>query len=230
MVMPAPRTGSPFSNTVNATDTSISATGSIQVQEGDLIFVLYRMSVTAPATTFSDNLTSTYNAVTPPATSGNSTRAAWARVSSAGTLTTVTASYSSTNARKVIAVAVFSGPFETSPLDKTPAQTTDASSPYTGPASGTLSQAYELILQGMSCNPGVASMSAGSPASMCGSASTGTGASEIAVYLGYRVVNSTTSVTPSFSGGTSLTSAAQYTWTFKLKPIPRRTISHSVTL
>jgi hypothetical protein len=126
--------------------------GSVSVAVDDLIVVVYGQQLTQTSTGVTDNLGNTYAAVDAGNAGGGGggrpTRSYYARVTSAGTLTTVniaaTASTDDTQAHALI----FEGPFASSPLDKTPGYTTDTSGPgtHTGPSTGTLSQADELVV------------------------------------------------------------------------------------
>lgn len=189
-----------------------NATGSVEVVVGDLVFVSLTQQTNLTASGVTDNLGNTYNPVNAGTDAGTVTiRSFYSRVTVEGTLTTVSvAATPSTNDASVVA-SVIEGPFLTDPLDANPANTTDATSPYTCPATGVLSQASEVVMAAI----GLASSQtivATAPSVIAGTVArnnASTGHSRL-------VVSATTSVTPEFTG-TSVVSA-QVTASFKLDP------------
>jgi len=74
-------------------------------------------------------------------------RAYYVRVTTAGTLTSVSAVTTASNNNYVFNAVAYAGPFLSSPLDQAPANNTgDVTSPFTCPATGTLTQADELVV------------------------------------------------------------------------------------
>lgn len=200
-----------LTGSVSAITNPMVASGSVAVLTGDLVFGTISQQTNLTATdTITDNLGNTYTYVNAGTDAGTvSIRSFWSRVTIAGVLTTVNVpTTASTNDASVVA-DVIEGPFQPSPLDANPANTTDGTSPFTCPATGTLAQADEVVMAAISlaANQTVA---ATSPSVLCGTvarANASTGQSR-------RVVSSTSSVTPEFTG--TLATAAQVTASFKL--------------
>jgi hypothetical protein len=121
--------------------------GSVAVSVDDLVFVVVGEQTALTATAVTSSLVTTYTATNAGLDAGTVTgRAFWGRVTSAGTLTQISvAATGSTDNVSAVAV-VFEGPFTSSPLDANPALVEDVASAFTGPASGTLAQADELIV------------------------------------------------------------------------------------
>src|SRR5262245_26610676 len=143
--------------TLTGDGTSITAsnalTGSVAVVVGDLVIVDISEQSLVTATGVTDNLGNTYqpqNAGT--LSSSASGRMFYAYVTAAGTLTTVTVAATASAHDYSGSVAVFEGPFDSVQLlDASPANNTDASSPFTCPASGTLTMQPELVVGWGSC-------------------------------------------------------------------------------
>jgi hypothetical protein len=171
--------------------------GSVVVNTGDLIFAVFGQQTALTASAASDNLGNTYTAQNAGTLSGVSGRAFYARVTVPGTLTSVTVAASASTNDYAGFVAVIEGPFVAAPIDANPANTTgDITSPYACPATGTLAQALEVVIA-WSASDGSATWSATSPNLLAGQA---INATTIKVVVGYQAVNSTTTVSPAFTG------------------------------
>ena len=188
--------------------------GSISVSVGDLILTVVGQQTNLTVTACGDNLHggSTHTAVNAGTDSGTVTgRAFWHRVTTAGTLTTVTAVCSSSTNDGSISVVVLEGPFRASPLDANPANVQDTTTPFTGPATGTLSQADEYIAAFYAkdvntvftaSSPNVIRVNQQQSANIC----TGIG--------GY-VVSATTTQSPAWTGGGAVSSDVLITASFR---------------
>jgi len=187
-------------------------TGSVAVDIGDLVYVLFGQQTNLTATGATDDLGNTYtptNAGTDPGTGTG--RAFWSRVTVAGTLTTITVAATASSNDWAAGAAVIEGPFAESPLDANPANLTDSSSPYTCPATGTLAQADEVVMAGMTdAGLGVATIAATSPNLLAIRRANST---NIVAAIGHQTVSATTSVAPEFTGS-SLIGAALFTSSF----------------
>ncbi len=176
-----------------------SATGSVSVAVGDLIRCVIGEQTSLTTVSVSDNLGHSYTAFNAGVTSSVHTAIAyWVIATSAGTLTSVDANTTSSSHNAVIAADVFEGPFDAaSPLDANPAIATgDVTTPFTCPATGTLAQADELVLN-WAVRGGAIAFAATAPMAI----STQIAASAlISTALGYQVVAATTSVVSEFTG------------------------------
>lgn len=193
-----------------------SATGSVAVSVGDLIFVSFVWQNAGPVTTdpVSDNLGSTYTALTATSTDGALIgRAFYSYVGSAGTLTQVDIDTSGASGNNwAVRATVFEGPFDSTPLDANPANiVNDTTSPFTCPATGTLAQADELVVAWVSCLI-TGSLSATSPNLLDGEANDG---GTRKTTIGYQVVSSTSTVTPEFTSANTPTDIVLGTASFK---------------
>ena len=186
--------------------TGISATGSIACSVGDLIVTLYAFR-TAVTPTVSDNQGGgNHTALNAGTATNGRAYPFYKRVTTAFTLTSVTAAHTSDTADAAIMVMVFEGPFDASPLDQNPAFTsTDNTSPFDCPTSGTLSQADELVLGFRAQGNGAANgnYGAGNSFTIGVDASSGTGANTCSGAIVYRVVSATTSVAPQITASTN---------------------------
>jgi len=185
-------------------------TGSVAVSVGDLIYVAFSQQTALTATSASDNLGNTYSAVNAGTDGGTPThRAFYARVTTAGTLTTISvAATASTNDASAVA-AVIEGPFMVGPLDANPANTTDGTTPFTCPATGTLAQAEEVIMASIGINSNQ-TVAASSPFTLSGTVAR----ANISTGVSRQKVSATTTQTPEFTGTTA--AAVQTTASFKL--------------
>jgi hypothetical protein len=137
-----------LSVTANSITNPIAAVGSVAVAVGDLVVAVIAEKTEITATTVTDNLGNTYTDKSAGTDAGNITaRAYYSRVTTAGTLTSVSAVATASSNNVSFIADVFEGPFETSPLDTNPANiTSDVTSPFTCPSTGTLAQASELVV------------------------------------------------------------------------------------
>jgi hypothetical protein len=192
-----------------------SATGSVAVSVGDLVYTVIGEVSDLTVTACSDNLGNTYvatNAGTVSPTGGNMTgRCYYSRVTVAGTLTSISFATTASNNNVSVSAQVIEGSFAVSPLDANPANDdTDLTSPFTCPATGTLAQADEVVLCWRVHN-GLPAFTATSPNIEAVQEST----ASISTVVGYQTVAATTSVSPAFTSGTSPTSAVAGTNSFK---------------
>jgi hypothetical protein len=196
---------------VNSVTNPTVASGSVAVSVGDLVFgTMSQQTNLTATTTITDNLGNTYAYVNAGTDAGTvSIRSFYARVTVAGTLTTVNVPASaSTNDASVVA-DVIAGPFQTSPLDANPANATDATTPFTCPATGVLAHNSEVVMAAIAI-AGNQTVAATSPSILAGTVAR----ANASVGQSRRVVSATTSVAPEFTG-TSAT-AGQVTASFKL--------------
>ena len=201
-------------NVASVTNPTSTSAGSIAVNIGDLIFGVFgeQTSLTAGGTV-TDNLGNTYAYVSAGTDAGtNTARAFYSRVTVAGTLTTVSIPATASANDAGIAVGVFEGPFATSPLDKAPTDVSnDLTTPYTGPATGTLAQADELVVSWFTTN-GAVTHTATAPNTKSHQVSQGT---TVTLSLGYQVVAATTTVTPAWTSSATPTADVIGTASFK---------------
>lgn len=195
--------------------TSNALTGSVAVQVGDLVFVAFGQQTNLTATGATDNLGNTYTAQNAGTDAGTVTgRAFWSIATVGGTLTQVTVAAASSTNDWCGFVAVIEGPFlaNASQPDRNPANTTaDITSPFTCPATTALSQAQEEIMCWIASD-GNASWLATAPNLKAGQVANAT---NIKIIIGYQEVESTSSVSPAFTG-TNPTVDALGTITFKI--------------
>lgn len=206
--------GSALTGAANSITNPISATGSVAVAIGDLIVGVIGEQTNLTATACGDNLhgASTYSAVNAGTDGGTITgRCFYKVVTTSGTLTSVDFVATASADNVSVVAAVFEGPFKSSPLDKAPANNnnTDNSSPFTCPATGTLTQADELVICWMTGQSN-ATWSATSPLLKAGQQTSQSVADTI---LGYKTVSSTTTTSPEFTG-TNPSASVQGTATF----------------
>lgn len=199
-----------LTGSANSITNPMDATGSVVVAVGDLVFVTLSQQTNLTATTpVTDNLGNTYAAINAGTDAGTVTiRSYYSRVTVAGTLTVVhVPATASVNDASVVA-DVIEGPFTTAPLDANPANTTDGTTPFDCPPTGTLAQANEVIMAAIAL-AGNQTPAATSPGIL-----SGTVARANASTAHQRIITSSTStVTPQFTG-TSVT-AGQVTASFK---------------
>lgn len=190
-----------------------SATGSVAVSVGDLIFGTVSQQTNLTATdTVTDNLGNTYTFVNAGTDAGTVTiRSFYSRVTTAGTLTSVDVPTTSSTNDASIVVAVIEGPFLTSPLDANPANVTDSLNPFVTAATGTLAQASEVVM-GAIALANNQTISTTSPAVISGTVAR----NNASVGQSRKVVSSTSSVDIEFTG-TSAVSGLLIA-SFKLDP------------
>lgn len=171
--------------------------GSVSVAVGDLVFVAFAQQTALTASSVSDNLGNSYSAINVGTDAGVVTgRAFYSRVTVGGTLTSVSvAATSSTNDFAGLA-AVIEGPVQASPLNANPANgSNDTASPFTCPATGSLSMSHQVVLCACMHDNNV-SLSATSPNLLAGEANR----ANAAVAIGYQLVSSTSTISPEFTG------------------------------
>lgn len=198
-----------------------SATGSVVVAVGDLIFALITERGANTTTACADNLGNTYTAQNAGTLATNAAgRAFYSRVTVAGTLTSVNFTTTASSDDVAAMAAVFEGNFTSPPIDANPANVTTAGSPFSCPASGTLAQASELVVSWMACANGKTDILATSPSTLSLNTASGTGANTIGGAIARRVVSATTTITPQFTAvsGASSGGNVQGTASFKQGP------------
>lgn len=191
----------------------LSATGSVTVAVGDLIFGGRFEQTSNTATTASDNLGNTYSAINAGSDAGTTTfRGYWSRVTVAGTLTSVNFAGTASSNNGVALAAVIEGPFQSSPLDANPANiTNDNTTPYTCPATGTLAQADEVVVCWI-CHTGNVTLTATSPNNKTHQLNTAT---ILTAALGRQTVAATTTVSPAWTASATPTDSCYGTASFK---------------
>jgi len=193
-----------------------TADGSVAVSIQDLIVVMVAEAAANTVTTVTDNLGQTYTAINAGTLSSVGLRGYYRYVTVAGTLTQVSCVMTSSSNDHAISVAVYEGPFTSTPLDRAPANTVDAATPYTCAATTVLSQANELIVAGLglircqtatATSPNTLAINTLSAAANTNNACSST--------IGYQVVAATTSVTPVFASSGTITGGVQIVATFR---------------
>jgi hypothetical protein len=212
-----------FESAATSPGTGFAATGSIAVSVGDIVVVaLGSRNLGGDPVTFTDNFGNNYTEETASDVSGRCIYPAWVRITTAGTLTSVSFSQTSDNGDKAMVVGVFEGPFDdVDPLDIVLAgNTTDSAEPWLCPATGTLAQADELIIGMITHGNGIVEgqYTATAPFSMVEQeSSNGTASNSCSVGMCYQVVSATTTQTPTFEQSTasSAQGTSRYTLSFK---------------
>src|SRR5262245_46252546 len=187
--------------------------GSVAVAVGDLVFgVAGQQTNLTATTTISDNLGNSYSFQNAGTDAGTPTgRPFWGRITVAGTLTTINVPATASTNDYANRAVVIEGPFQVNPLDANPANiTSDVTSPFTCPATGTLGLTPEVIIA-WGAKDGNAAWSATSPNTLDGNTANST---NISVVIGYQAVTATTTVSPAFTG-TNPTAAVLGTASFK---------------
>lgn len=190
-----------FKNSATSIGTSIVASGTRAVRLGDLIFVVGGEQTALTITGVTDNLGNSYTSCnnTVNTTGAITGRAFWARVKDDGTLTTVTMACNGGTNNGVIVVAIIEGPI-TNAIDSDPANiTSDITSPFNCPTTGTLGQANEIVI-GFLVGSGSTVNTATSPNLLADQQAT---ASILHATIGYQAVTVTTAVIPVFAAGSN---------------------------
>lgn len=189
--------------TGSATGASIGATNQININGGtgvavvvgDLIVCVGAEQTSETWSGATDSLGHTYSALNSSGTTVGG-QAFYVRVTTPGTLTSVTMNATSSTHDFACCAAAFNGPFVASPLDTNPANgTADTTDPYTCPLSGTLAQANEMVIAWAAHNANNA-WTANSPNIIAATANR----ANAACALGSQAVTATTSVSGTFSG------------------------------
>ncbi len=183
-------------NSVGATN---ALTGSVATAPNDLIFVVFGQQTNLTAASVTDDIGNSYTPQNNGTDAGTSTgRAFWAR-SRGGTVTTVTVAATGSTNDYAGGVLVIEGPIQGSPVDANPANGSDTTSSFNGPATGTLNQAQQIVIGWATTPQGTgATWAATSPNLLGVQVNNGT---NIKVVIGYQAVNATTSVVPVFTAG-----------------------------
>ncbi len=200
----------------NSITNPTDAVGSVAVVVGDLVFVVVGEQTTLTAGTVTDNLGNSYTATNSGTDAGTSTgRAYYSRVTVAGTLTTIHVAATGSTDNVAIVAGVFTGPFAFLPLDANPSNiTTQTTSPFTAPATGTLSQNSELVVS-WAVATGSTVWSATSPNTLGAQLAT---QAVLHSVIGYQTVSATTTVAPAFTAGSNPTDSVLGTSSFRQDP------------
>lgn len=201
---------------------TMTPVGSVVVSYGDLIVAAFaEVGALTIGATVTDNLGNTYTAENSGTLSSVGFRCFWAFVTNAGTLTQVQGTGTTSTDDYAAVVAVFTGPFTSSPvsLDRSPANTTDNTSPFTGSPTGVLTQTNELIVSCFGSARGYDDFSVTSPMVLAvqrKSAATEGAANSCSAAIGAWVVSATTSVTPSWTRASgTFTGCVECTMSFR---------------
>lgn len=197
----------------NSVGTSNALTGSVAVAVGDLVVVVFGQQTNLTASGASSSLVTSYSAQNAGTDAGVATgRCFYGVVTSAGTLTQVDVAASSSTNDWCGVGAVIEGPFISAPIDGNPANiTSDTTSPFTCPLSGTLAQAHEAVI-GWGAANGSTTWAATSPNLLADNANNST---NIKVAVGYQKVIVTTSIAPEFTAAANPSVAVLGTVSFK---------------
>ncbi len=187
-----------LTGSANSITNPMVASGSVVVAVGDLVTgILSQQTSLTAAGTVTDNLGNTYAYINAGIDAGTVTgRYFYARVTVAGTLTTVNVpATSSTNDASVV-VDVIEGPFKpTVALDTSPpAASSDASTPFDCPSSGTLDEPVAVVI-GYIAYGGNATVASTAPSTLGGTVAR----ANASCGLSRRVVSSTSAVAPQFT-------------------------------
>jgi hypothetical protein len=136
-------------NSVVSSNVAVLVSGSGAVQIGDLAFAVFGQQIGLTVTDVVDNLGHTYTATNVGTDAGSmSGRAFYARMTSNGTLSSLTGLATDSTNNLAFPAAIFAGPFDNPPADVNIANTTagSAANVYTCPASGARGQFIELVV------------------------------------------------------------------------------------
>jgi hypothetical protein len=189
--------------------------GAFTVSVDDLIVAAIAEQTTITATAVTDNLGNTYSAVSAGVDAGTATqRVFYSTVTTGGSVTAVNfTATASGNDAAVIAFGV-KGPFRATAtvLDAAPApDTTDVTSPFTFPATGTLAQADEAVVTFFSFLTGAPTIPT-SPQTLIIRVSP---SANIGLAAGIQVVSSTSTVTPQWTAGVNPSQVVLGTYSFE---------------
>ena len=190
----------------------IDATGSVSVAYGDLIIAVIAETITLSSTGVTDNLGNSYTAQNAGTDAGTATgRCFYSIATVAGTLTAVHFAAVASSNDVAVAASVFTGPF--GPIDRNIANgsSSDLSSPFSCPATGTLTQANEFVVCWGTANYGTV-WTATSPLLLAKDQAFST---TTKCAIGYKVVSATTTTTPSFASVSNPTQDVLGTLTFR---------------
>jgi hypothetical protein len=188
-------------------------TGSVSVSVGDLIVAVCGQQTNLTVTACADNLGNSYTAQNAGTDAGLVTgRMFYSRATGAGTLTTINFTTTASTNDFAGFGGVFEGNFTDPPIDANPANiTTDITSPFTCPATGTLSQANELVVCWGCANQNTV-WAATSPLLLAGNVNN---SNTVKVAIGRKVVAATTTTSPEFTAAANPTQNILGTASFK---------------
>lgn len=179
----------------SATTGTTCVTGSISTIDGDVAVAVFSDRIGGTTPTIGDSCSRSWTALTGAPTTSTVRYMAWYAPSTSTCSMTVTFTTDSSGNNRAGAVAVWSGA-AASPLDTNPTVNTDGTSPYVGPASGSLAQAGEVVV-GMFAHTFIG---AGDDVT-CAEGTTSLAIvqyqSNTSALICYAIVTSTSSVTPS---------------------------------
>ena len=180
--------------TANVTN-PLTPLSALTVAVGDLIVVSYGEQTASTATGCTDSLGNSYT----PLTTGTLIESYFSIITVAGDCLPSIATTGGTNDAS-ICVALFNGPFDSTPLDANPAVTSDAAEPYSCNATGTLAQADELIVGMFATSIGETGYDTPGPSATIAVNTVGANGPNISGVMTYLVVSSTATVTMSIGG------------------------------
>jgi hypothetical protein len=188
-------------NSVVSSCVAVLSSGSGAVQIGDLVFGVFAEQTALTVSAVEDSLGHTYTATNVGTDAGSvSGRAFYARVTSNGSLTSMTASATASGDNFVFVLTTFNGPFDAPPADVNISNSTagSAGTTYSSPASGSRGQLIELVVGWMARGNGVASsaLAAVSPNLTAIYLASQTVAQAV---IGYQTTVNSSSLTPVFT-------------------------------
>lgn len=203
--------GTLVGSAASITDPAV-CTGSVSVVIGDLVIAVCGQQTALTVIGCTDNLGNTYTAQNAGTDGGVPTgRMFYSRVTIAGTLTTINFDTTASANDWAGLTAVLEGPVKVSPIDKNLANiVSDITSPFTCPATGTLTQADEIIIGWGAANQSTV-WTATSPNLLAGNRNSST---NIKVAIGYQAVAVTTTVSPVFAAAANPTACILSTASF----------------
>jgi hypothetical protein len=189
------------SNSVVSSNAAVLISGSGAVQMGDLAFAVFGQQTALTVTDVEDNLGHTYTATNVGTDAGSmSGRAFYARMTSNGTLTSLTGVAVASANNIAFPAAIFAGPCDEPPADVNLANSTagSAGTTYSAPASGARGQFIELVVGWMARGNGGASaaLAAVSPNLTAIELQSQTVAQAV---IGYQTTVNSSSLTPVFT-------------------------------
>ncbi len=189
------------SNSVVSSNAAVLISGSGAVQMGDLAFAVFGEQTALTVSAVVDNLGHTYTATNVGTDAGSvSGIAFYARMTSNGTLTSLTGAATASTDNLAFPAAIFAGPFDAPPADVNIANSTagSAGTTYSSPASGARGQFIELVVGWMARGNGGASatLAAVSPNLTAIELQSQTVAQAV---IGYQTTVNSSSLTPVFT-------------------------------
>lgn len=193
------------------TSASMAMSSAVTVKAGDLVVVVVGEQIGAPSSTgVSDDLSNTWNGLTAGGGGNVGGRLWWSIITNAGSMTVTVTGGTSSADDSANTLCVYEGPFAASPVDVESSAVYNASAagPWSTPATGTLAQAAELIIAWFTGQGGFGDIQPSAPFTLSKKVS-----NNIVNAVASLVVNSTDSVTATFTGGTA--AATKQIVTFK---------------